>query len=130
MVSMSSKDCCASSRLCCKAEADPEPARIVGYISPSQRLTCCACSTFQFSGAGCLTKNQKEQNLTGRISFSQVPGFYDGVRDGMLDAALARLEASDEFQLDAYRAALGVPSFVQHTSKRCVPPPLTPFWLC
>jgi len=48
----------------------------------------------------------------------QVPGFYDGVREGMLDAADSRLEQSSEFQLDGYRAALGVPSFVQHTSKR------------
>lgn len=48
-----------------------------------------------------------------------MPGFYDGVREGMLDAAVSRLEASDEFQLPAYRDALGVPSFVQHTSKRC-----------
>lgn len=47
----------------------------------------------------------------------QVPGFYDGVRPGMLDAAETRLESSDEFQPSLYRAALGVPSFV-HSSRR------------
>ncbi len=40
--------------------------------------------------------------------------------DGMLDAAVSRLEASDEFQLPAYQDALGVPSFVQNISQRCV----------
>lgn len=47
----------------------------------------------------------------------QVPGFYDGVRSGMLDAAETRLESSDEFQPSMYRAVLGVPSFV-HSSRR------------
>lgn len=50
----------------------------------------------------------------------QVPGFYDGVREGMLDAAVSRLDASDEFQLPAYQDSLGVPSFVSNTSQRCV----------
>jgi hypothetical protein len=48
----------------------------------------------------------------------QVPGFYDGVREGMLDAAVSRLETSDEFQLPAYQDSLGVPSFVSNTSQR------------
>jgi hypothetical protein len=50
-----------------------------------------------------------------------VPGFYDGVREGMLDAAVSRLEASDEFQLPAYQDSLGVPTFVSNTSQRCGP---------
>ena len=49
-----------------------------------------------------------------------VPGFYDDVRGGMLDAALARLEATAEFDLASYQAALGIPSFTKDTSKRCV----------
>lgn len=53
-----------------------------------------------------------------RVVKPQVPGFYDGVREGMLDAAVSRLEASDEFQLPAYQESLGVPSFVSHTSQR------------
>ncbi len=48
-----------------------------------------------------------------------VPGFYDDVRGGMLDAALARLEATAEFDLASYQAALGIPSFIKDTSKRC-----------
>lgn len=52
-------------------------------------------------------------------NLAQVPGFYDGVREGMLDAAVSRLEASDEFQLPAYQDSLGVPSFVSNTSQRC-----------
>ncbi len=48
-----------------------------------------------------------------------VPGFYDDVRGGMLDAALARLEATAEFDLASYQAALGIPSFTKDTSKRC-----------
>lgn len=49
-----------------------------------------------------------------------VPGFYDNVRGGMLDVALARLEASSEFSLNAYQAALGIPSFIKDSNKRCV----------
>jgi len=48
-----------------------------------------------------------------------VPGFYDNVRGGMLDAALARLEASSEFNLNAYQTALGIPSFIKDSSERC-----------
>ena len=53
-----------------------------------------------------------------------VPGFYDNVRGGMLDAALARLEASSEFNLNAYQAALGIPSFIKDSSERCAARPL------
>ena len=49
-----------------------------------------------------------------------VPGFHDDVRGGMLDAALARLEATAEFDLASYQAALGIPSFTKDTSKRCL----------
>uniref|UniRef100_A0A1D2A699 Glutamine amidotransferase type-2 domain-containing protein n=1 Tax=Auxenochlorella protothecoides TaxID=3075 RepID=A0A1D2A699_AUXPR len=37
-----------------------------------------------------------------------VPGFYDAVRPGMLDAAMRRLPASHEFSLEGYRAQIGV----------------------
>jgi hypothetical protein len=64
----------------------------------------------------------KHDRLVPEHSFhAQVPGFYDGVREGMLDAAVSRLEASDEFQLPAYQDSLGVPSFVSNTSQRCGP---------
>ena len=62
-----------------------------------------------------------------------VPGFYDDVRGGMLDAALARLEATAEFDLASYQAALGIPSFTKDTSKRCLRQPyccLKPRFLC
>jgi len=42
----------------------------------------------------------------GRVS---VPGFYEGVRPGMLEPALARLAGSAEFSVGAYAAALGLP---------------------
>lgn len=38
-----------------------------------------------------------------------VPGFYEGVRPGMLEPALARLAGSSEFSVAAYAAALGLP---------------------
>lgn len=37
-----------------------------------------------------------------------VPGFYDDVRQDMLEAALQRLQGSEEFSLESYRRALGV----------------------
>lgn len=37
-----------------------------------------------------------------------VPGFYAGVRDNMLSAAMERMRTSSEFSLEGYRQALGV----------------------
>lgn len=47
----------------------------------------------------------------------QVPGFYDNVKPSLLDAAWQSLENSEEFALDHYKDALGVPALTPHRSK-------------
>ena len=68
----------------------------------------------------CRGTSQVLASLVDSRGAISVPGFYDDVRGGMLDAALARLEATAEFDLASYQAALGIPSFTKDASKRSV----------
>ena len=54
-----------------------------------------------------------------------IPGFYCGVRNNMLSAALERLQECKEFSLDGYKKALGVPEL---TSGRSIPDLLDARW--
>ncbi|GMH45158.1 hypothetical protein BSKO_13115 [Bryopsis sp. KO-2023] len=47
-----------------------------------------------------------------------VPGFYDNVSETLLDASWPGLENSDEFSIEDYKSALGVPSLTSMTSKK------------
>lgn len=48
----------------------------------------------------------------------QVPGFYDNVRDTLLDAAWPHLQSSGEFSAEGYQSSLGVPGLTSHASKK------------
>ncbi|GFR43583.1 hypothetical protein Agub_g4680, partial [Astrephomene gubernaculifera] len=51
----------------------------------------------------------------GRV---QVPGFYDAVEPGLIELAWTSLEDSEEFSLEGYKAALGVPALTAPPNKR------------
>ena len=50
-----------------------------------------------------------------------VPGFYSGVRPNTLGAALQRLDKCQEFSLEGYREALGIPKLASAANMRCLP---------
>ena len=50
-----------------------------------------------------------------------VPGFYSGVRPNTLGAALQRLDKCQEFSLEGYREALGIPKLASAANMRWVP---------
>ena len=47
-----------------------------------------------------------------------VPGFYSGVRPNTLGAALQRLDNCNEFSLEGYREALGIPKLASAANMR------------
>ncbi len=49
-----------------------------------------------------------------------VPGFYSGVRPNTLGAALQRLDNCNEFSLEGYREALGIPKLASAANMRLV----------
>ena len=51
-----------------------------------------------------------------------VPGFYSGVRPNTLGAALQRLDKCQEFSLEGYREALGIPKLASAANMRWLPP--------
>ncbi|GBF92924.1 hypothetical protein Rsub_05760 [Raphidocelis subcapitata] len=46
-----------------------------------------------------------------------IPGFYDGVRPRLIDLAWAGLEECDEFSMDTYKRAIGVPRLTAPPNK-------------
>ncbi|GLC44069.1 hypothetical protein PLESTB_000932700 [Pleodorina starrii] len=56
--------------------------------------------------------------LVGQGGKVQVPGFYDNVEPSLIELAWTSLEDSEEFSLEGYKAALGVPALTAPPHKR------------
>ncbi|GIL70254.1 hypothetical protein Vretifemale_1091 [Volvox reticuliferus] len=56
--------------------------------------------------------------LVGPNGKVQVPGFYDNVEPGLIELAWTSLEDSEEFSLEGYKVALGVPALTAPPNKR------------